>query len=154
MRLGRRHEKRVSPLPCVEARHRTSQRQSFRRLCELAGAGSADPKPDAVSRDPSGRLRRGGRWAAARLRATAGVAGFDLEGDHRPDQHTPWLGLLVWALAGVGLVVSLLLRADDLDSASALAARDAAAGHATGALDPAASVGQSRLWQTGYPPPR
>jgi hypothetical protein len=110
---------------------------------------------DAVSRRPTSGFDRGCRSAAARLRAIAGVAGFDREGDRRSDQYTPWLGLLVWALAGVGLVVSLFLRTDDLDPAPRLAARDAlAAGHATGALDGAASVGRSRLWETGYAPPR
>jgi hypothetical protein len=153
MRLGRRHEKRISPLPCLEARHRASQRQSLRHLCELAGSGRPHPKPDAVSRRPTGGFDRGCRWAAARLRAIAGVAGFDREGERRSDQHTPWLGLLVWALAGVGLVVSLFLRTDDLDPR--LAAPDAlAAGQAAGALDGAASVGRSRLWDTGYAPPR
>jgi hypothetical protein len=36
----------------------------------------------------------------------------------------PWLGLLLWALACVGLCVSLLMDAGELDREPRLAARD------------------------------
>jgi hypothetical protein len=75
-------------------------------------------------RGPAGWLRGRCRWAAARLRTATGVTRFALESEHRAKQRTPWLGLLLWALACAGLFVSLLMQADELDRKPRLAAQE------------------------------
>jgi hypothetical protein len=74
----------------------------------------------------TGWLRRKCRLAAARIRTSSGVTEVALE---REARSTPWLGLLLWALACVGLFVSLLMDAGDLDREQRLAARSRDAQH-------------------------
>jgi hypothetical protein len=62
--------------------------------------------------------------AAAWIRTSTGVTGPALV-ERRADQPTPWLGLLIWALACAGLFVSLLMQSPDLNREPRLAARDA-----------------------------
>jgi len=64
--------------------------------------------------------------AAARIRTSTGVTRPALVQERRADQPTPWLGLLLWALACVGLFVSLLMQSEDLNREPRLAAGDAA----------------------------
>jgi hypothetical protein len=52
---------------------------------------------------------------AARIRISSGVTKSALELGYRADHPTPWLGLLIWALACAGLFVSLLLESGELD---------------------------------------
>jgi hypothetical protein len=54
------------------------------------------------------------RWAAARIRTATGVKGPDLGRERIADQRTPWVGLLLWAIACAGLLVSLLTQHDEL----------------------------------------
>ena len=72
----------------------------------------------------AGRFRRRCRWLAARIRIAAGVTGFHLKPEYRSDTRTPWLGLLLWALACTGLFVSLLIDTDQLKREPRLAARE------------------------------
>jgi hypothetical protein len=75
-------------------------------------------------RGPVRWLRCRGRRAATRLRAATGVTRSALEREHRADQRPPWLGLLLWALACVGLFVSLLMNADEVGRTPRLASRE------------------------------
>jgi hypothetical protein len=77
----------------------------------------------------TGWLRRKCRLAAARIRTSSGVTKDALERESRAYQSTPWLGLLLWALACLGLCVSLLMDAGELDREKRLAARGRAAEH-------------------------
>ena len=54
------------------------------------------------------------RWAAARIRTATGVKGPDLGRERLADQRTPWVGLVLWAIACAGLLVSLLTQHDEL----------------------------------------
>jgi hypothetical protein len=80
--------------------------------------------------------RRTGAGRQVREDAVAGApsAGFAAEVDGRQracaprpgsrDQRPPWLGLLLWALACVGLFVSLLMNADEVGRTPRLASRE------------------------------
>jgi hypothetical protein len=105
-KMGRHHR---NPLFATHAqtRHRRSRPTAHRS--KTSSSGGRHP------RGPAGWLRRRCRLAAARLRTATGVTKSALEREHRAEQRTPWLGLLLWALACVGLFVSLLMQADDLD---------------------------------------
>jgi hypothetical protein len=145
MKLGRHHEKRISALPRADVRHRTAGLQAREHTGEMPGSGGPHRQPDSVSRRQAGWLRRRCRWVAARLRTATGVTGSDVEREDRSDQRTPWLGLLLWALACVGLIVSLLMQVDELDDEPRLAAREAIeAQPATGAENMLDHVGKSR----------
>jgi hypothetical protein len=122
-------------------------------LCEIAGSGGRHRPPHPVSQRPVDWFRRRCRWAAARLRTATGVTGFDPGRD--ADQRTPWLGLLLWALASAGLFVSLLMQADELDHEPRLAAHEAIAPEQPrSAFSLPAQVGKGRLWASEYSPPR
>ena len=148
MKFGRQREK-IAPSPWV-ARRRTS-RSSLGRFGARPGSGRSQPIPQAAGRPPPDRFRRGRRWAAARLRAVTGVTGFDLERGHHLDQRIPWLGLLLWALAGASLVVSLFLRPDPLErEPGRVAGQTVAADQTRAALGPA--VGESAFSATESAP--
>lgn len=113
--MGRHHRNHIF------ATHAQARRRRPRPKSHGSGtSGSGGRHP----RGPAGWLRRRCRWTAARLRTATGVTRFASE--HRADQRTPWLGLLLWALACAGLFVSLVMQADELDREPRLAARELA----------------------------
>jgi hypothetical protein len=115
--MGRHHRNHIF------ATHAQARRRRPRPKSHGSGtSGSGGRHP----RGPAGWLRRRCRWTAARLRTATGVTRFALESEHRADQRTPWLGLLLWALACAGLFVSLVMQADELDREPRLAARELA----------------------------
>lgn len=108
-KMGRHHRNQLFATH-AQPRHRRPAPTAHRS--ETSSSGGRQP------RSPAGWLRRRCRWAAARLRTATGVTRFALEREHRAEQRTPWLGLLLWALACVGLFVSLLMQAEDLRAAA------------------------------------
>jgi hypothetical protein len=101
------------------------------KRCVTEAPGSAGRKR-RLSRGrwgATGWLRRKCRLAAARIRTSSGVTEVALEREFRAGQSTPWLGLLLWALACAGLFVSLLMDAGGPDREQRLAARSRDAQH-------------------------
>jgi hypothetical protein len=80
----------------------------------MAGSTAARRRATAARARRIGGFRPRCRWAAARIRTATGVKGPDLERDKLADQRTPWFGLLLWAIACAGLLVSLLMQHDEL----------------------------------------
>ena len=104
MELGRLQEKRVSA-GCTGSRNHE--------------AGTAAHLPGEAMKDrhrPGGRrrrqpgtvLRRSWRRASWRLRVATGVTTSALDRERAAELRTPWLGLLLWAVACAGLFTSLL----------------------------------------------
>jgi hypothetical protein len=146
MKLGRHRGKRSAAWPDTGARHRTAPAQSRRHSDEMAGSGGPRRRPDPVRRRPAGWFGPRCRWAAKRLRTITGLTGFDLEREYLSDRRLPWVGLLLWALAGAGLFVSLLMQPNELVREPRLAAREAIeAQPSTGASSMLGQVGKSRL---------
>jgi hypothetical protein len=114
-KMGRRHRNQMFATH-AQTRHRRPRPRAHGS--ETSSSGGRHP------RGLAGWLRRRCRWAAARLRTATGVTRFALERERRAEQRPPWLGLLLWALACVGLFVSLLMQAGDLDRRPRLAARE------------------------------
>jgi hypothetical protein len=78
------------------------------------------------------RQHRAGFWRQSRatiaacMRTFVGVMGGAATPRQGATKGVPWLGLLLWAFACVGLFVSLIMRADDIDHDRRVAARSAA----------------------------
>ena len=123
MKMQRHHRSRTRISARADARkHRP--RQPWRGR---GAPGRSLSHEDSERRRPraGGWLRRKCRWAAALIRTSTGVAGFALEQERRAAQPTPWLGLLLWALACAGLFVSLLIESEELAREPRLAAHTA-----------------------------
>jgi hypothetical protein len=118
MRTSRPDRSGLSALARGQARH-PRPRPKWRGT-EVPGSGGRKRR---LRRGATGWLRRKCRLAAARIRTSSGVTKIALERESRAGQSTPWLGLLLWALACVGLFVSLLMDAGELDREQRLAAR-------------------------------
>jgi hypothetical protein len=117
----------LSALAGGQARH--PRPRPKRRGTEAPGSGGRQRRLSRGRWRATGWLRRKCRLAAARIRTSSGVTEVALEQGYRAHQSTPWLGLLLWALACVGLFVSLLMDAGELDREQRLAARSRDAQH-------------------------
>lgn len=122
MNVGRHCGKRASAPNAADARHRMPASRARQGSCEMAGAGGSSRQSGSLPRRVIGSFRHRCRWAAARIRIATGVKASDFERESGPQQRTPWLGLLLWALACAGLCVSLLMQPDDLDREPRVAA--------------------------------
>jgi hypothetical protein len=122
MMLGRGHGKRFSAVAFADAERRRPRLRSH----SPAGEGAVAPpwRPGSGRRHSVGRFLSRCRWAAARIRSATGVRGPDLGRELISEQRTPWLGLLLWAIACAGLLLSLLTKNDGLDHEPRLAARE------------------------------
>lgn len=110
MKLGQ--GKRNSGSAYATAQCRRSRSRSLPSSGEIAGLARR-PANAARSRR-MGWFRPRCRWAAARIRTATGVKGPDLGRERLTDQRAPWVGLLLWAIACAGLLVSLLTQHDEL----------------------------------------
>lgn len=135
--MGHHHRNQIFATH-AQTRHRRPRPKAH--ASETSSSGGRHP------RGPVGWLRRRCRWAAARLRTATGVTRFALASEHRAERRPPWLGLLLWALACVGLFVSLLMQADDLDRRPRLAAWEVT--QAQGPIVPSAFV-SGELYRVG-----
>ena len=122
MKMHRHHRSRTRLSRADARRHRPPQLRRGRGAPVPALPHEDGERQHAGAR---GWLRRTCRLAAERLRTSTGVTGSALEPERRAAQPTPWLGLLLWALACTGLFVSLLIEGE-LAREPRLAARDAA----------------------------
>jgi hypothetical protein len=123
MKLGR-YGKRDLTLTSANERPRMARSQSWLASGKMAGSGTAQRPTDAARRRSVGWFRPRCRWAAARIRTATGVKGPDLGRERLADQRTPWVGLLLWAIACAGLLVSLLMQNDGLRRDSRVAASE------------------------------
>jgi hypothetical protein len=84
-------------------------------------------------------LRQGCARLAACIRTSTEVMGRHAKPDQRTPRDVPWLGLVLWVFACTALFVSLIMRADDLNSDRRVAARSVVKEQSSGFSDPVRS---------------
>lgn len=108
---------------CADAPHRSRLRS---RQCPGETSSPSPPDLEAASlrRPGADFIRRRCKSAAERIRRSAGVAHYESGKESSAVQVAPWPRLLLWMFACTALLVSLIIRAEDLDRpAPQLAAR-------------------------------
>jgi hypothetical protein len=147
MKLGRQG-KRNSGSAYATAPRRMSRSLPF--SSEIAGSRAARWPANAARPRKMGWFRPRCRWAAARIRTATGVKGPDLGRERIADQRTPWVGLLLWAIACAGLLVSLLTQHDELRRDPQVAGNETIRVQHPDARRPLVLTGQAA--QLGLPP--
>jgi hypothetical protein len=110
----------MSGLNRWQARHRSAEPKCPTREASNSG-GQRWRDPGLWGATASFRRKR--RLMAARVRTSTGSRNRRSSGVTAGITPTQWLGLLIWAMACAGLLVSLLMESEELDRKPRLATR-------------------------------
>ena len=115
MQVGGLDQRRAeAPIPLMDLPHggRLPSRQYLGEMPRPSPRGVGE----ASFRQPiGGPVRRRCERAAEHIRVSTGMDHYKRSKERSAVNGTPWLRLLLWVFASTALVVSLIIRAEDLD---------------------------------------